>query len=58
MKSTFRKFYDGDEDISLRGSFTVALYHLGFKADASNKKNLLKGFPHFFSEDDYKYFCG
>lgn len=58
MKSQFRRFYDGDEPIETQGSFTVALYHLWFKADAGNKDHLLKAFPDFFSQEDFEFFCG
>jgi len=59
-RSPFMHYYFNDEgcNIEMQGSFTNALYHLWFKADASNKRKLLAGFPDFFSEDDYEYFCG
>ena len=57
-RSPFRTYYDRIQKIEMAGSFDNALYHLWFKADAKNKKNLIKGFPHFFSNEDYQYFCG
>jgi len=57
-KSLFRLFYDGDRDISREGSFTVALFKIFMLADSENKLRLLLGFPNFFSQDDYIFFCG
>ena len=57
-KSPFRQYYDGDQDISLQGSFTNHLYQAWFKADSENKLRLLLGFPDFFTIEDYNFFCG
>ncbi|MDR1370910.1 MAG: hypothetical protein LBJ72_12435 [Dysgonamonadaceae bacterium] len=48
-QSVFMQMYNGTR--LGEGSFNVALKELFYKADMSNRRNLVKAFPEFFGDE-------